>query len=1375
MTLAILRILRTLLAVSILATPAVALAQITQVPSPIPGVFPSYTHRNSLAFDPVNDVYLAIVWDPPFGPILSGRFLDKAGNPIGGDFVIAIDDVDGEGNPAFASWSSIAFGGPPNDPAFIVTYVVSLDGSTGIKYARLVRYVGGAPSITPRVTVADVGGQWFASEKAQSFWNGQRFVVGTRLHLPGFSFPSPTVNLVDMALNVSPSVDLGDGADFYGSPALACGNGVCLAFGFKAGISGGFSGGSYGRLFSATTLAPQGSGVIPVNALGANEDQAVVYQKHAGTFLTQWFRVAGGWIDTRLVLPDGTLGAANTAAGPNAGMNTFTYNQFTQTTLLTFKDSAATLYAWELNDQGLPIRPNNFLTLTAWDGAINDYLPSIAANEEDGQWFVTYRLASSSFGMLVTGTYVDPTSVPLTILTNGNMAPATQTVPYAQLMLASGGVIPHSWSMISGALPPGMTLNGAHLSGTPTTPGTFIFRMRVTSTDGQVAERDFTLGVQAIISVPPGGSGAHIEGLTPLYLTQALGKRNNLAYDPISRVYLTTVSDGQMPIVGRWVDRTGLIGWAPDFIIADDIDPNTGELAFMGFFGITFGGPPNDPVFLVTYIVADNAANTKYGRFVRYSNGAAIISGRFPITNVGSEWLASEKAQAFWNGERFVVGTRVMAPGHSLPTPQVQLMDLAGNVTAPVVLGDGADFYGSPALSCAANGICIAIGFKAGIPTGYTGGTYSRRFNGASLAPLGSLVNLATNAQNEDQGVVYQTHTGHFLAQWWRTGGYIDTRLIGTDGSMSLLDLSRGIGPDSGDNAIAFNEGTHTSLLVTKRSDAALVVMELGDDGYPINGSQVVITAWDGAINAFYPSIASNNADRQWLVTSRLTAGTVGRIIQGTPTSSGLPVQNWNFSTGLSNWSAIGQPSPTDFVTTINNGVLEFYRQPLAPGTPGQGVVLQALGVPMAAGAPVAADFDIGNSSSVRKRITVILHDLDFSDLQMCTFWLAPGAPLRTYSIRSHTTRNWANATIAFYAATTGSDGGAYRLDNVRVYSMPGQAVDRTECVDPTTPAPQPLPDSGTLLANGDFSGGLAPWGTFGQMTSQIVGGVFQFARPAGTPAGVVLQATGFAMPNDVHVRFTATLSLGNSSGVRRRVTVLVHDSDFSDLAGCTFWLEPGQPLSVYRVKLFTTKPWGNTTVAVYPSEVNASPWILLDNVSLQITHSASLTGTECIEPPPGLAQSGLRSASAAGDRSASAPAQASQGLPQRPVDRVSATWLAVASETGTQAFLWAPPIDLRESIAPVLHFESQLSAGESEAFVEVTRDGVNWIRVARIPSSDEWSTIAVDLAAFSGDVIYVRFVYAGAQPVGGAPIDAWAIRMIQVDRHTPRTIQRQR
>src|SRR5262245_59429227 len=252
MTPAFHRQLRTLLAVLLVATPAVAFAQITQAPAP--GVFPSYTHRNTVVFEPVNNLYFVLVWDPPFGPVLTGRFLDKAGNPVTGDFQIA-DDLNGEGAPAFAAWASVAAGGPANDPAILVTYTVA--DASNIKYGRLIRFNGGLPTVSPRSPIADVGNEWFASEKAQSFWNGTHFVVGTRVLPPGYSLPTFQANLFDMNGNVGPAVQLGDGGDFYGSPAIACGAGTCMAFGFKAGIPGGYSGGSYGRLFNAATLAPQ--------------------------------------------------------------------------------------------------------------------------------------------------------------------------------------------------------------------------------------------------------------------------------------------------------------------------------------------------------------------------------------------------------------------------------------------------------------------------------------------------------------------------------------------------------------------------------------------------------------------------------------------------------------------------------------------------------------------------------------------------------------------------------------------------------------------------------------------------------------------------------------------------------------------------------------------------------------------------------------------------------------------------------------------------------------------------------------------------------------------------------------------------------------
>ena len=77
---------------------------------------------------------------------------------------------------------------------------------------------------------------------------------------------------------------------------------------------------------------------------------------------------------------------------------------------------------------------------------------------------------------------------------------------------------------------------------------------------------------------------------------------------------------------------------------------------------------------------------------MRYVPGGAPAVGPANfITNVGSEWLFSEKGSNVWNGQKFVVGSRVIQPGGTLPTPQVKLLDLNGAVSGPVYLGEGGD------------------------------------------------------------------------------------------------------------------------------------------------------------------------------------------------------------------------------------------------------------------------------------------------------------------------------------------------------------------------------------------------------------------------------------------------------------------------------------------------------------------------------------------------------------------------------------------------------------------------------------------------------------------------------------------------------------
>lgn len=83
------------------------------------------------------------------------------------------------------------------------------------------------------------------------------------------------------------------------------------------------------------------------------------------------------------------------------------------------------------------------------------------------------------------------------------------------------------------------------------------------------------------------------------------------------------------------------------------------------------------------------------------------------------------------------------------------------------------------------------------------------------------------------------------------------------------------------------------------------------------------------------------------------------------------------------------------------------------------------------------------------------------------------------------------------------------------------------------------------LIQNGNFSNGMTNWYTSRQITHQITGGVFEFYRNAGGGSASLHQVIGVAlvanMPVEIHV------DIGNSSSVRKRVTIIAHDNDGSD------------------------------------------------------------------------------------------------------------------------------------------------------------------------------------------------------------------------------------
>jgi uncharacterized protein (TIGR03437 family) len=74
---------------------------------------------------------------------------------------------------------------------------------------------------------------------------------------------------------------------------------------------------------------------------------------------------------------------------------------------------------------------------------------------------------------------------------------ATVGVVYTTALQASGGVAPYRYEIVSGSYPPGLSgFSNGTISGTPTTPGTFVVRLRVVDGNGNSATGDVTIVVE---------------------------------------------------------------------------------------------------------------------------------------------------------------------------------------------------------------------------------------------------------------------------------------------------------------------------------------------------------------------------------------------------------------------------------------------------------------------------------------------------------------------------------------------------------------------------------------------------------------------------------------------------------------------------------------------------------------------------------------------------------------------------------------------------------------------------------------------------------------------------------------------------------------
>jgi hypothetical protein len=108
------------------------------------------------------------------------------------------------------------------------------------------------------------------------------------------------------------------------------------------------------------------------------------------------------------------------------------------------------------------------------------------------------------------------------------------------------------------------------------------------------------------------------------------------------------------------------------------------------------------------------------------------------------------------------------------------------------------------------------------------------------------------------------------------------------------------------------------------------------------------------------------------------------------------------------------------------------------------------------------------------------------------------------------------------------------------------------------------------------------------------------------------------------------------------------------------------------------------------------------------------------------------------------------------------AAWEIEATAGGGQTFEWIFDVDLRAT-AGALSLSSWLAAARSQAEVQVSLDGAAWQTLIVVPASDDWRALTVDLGAFAGQQIQVRFAFHAVAAPDGAAADRWLVRDVRV------------
>jgi uncharacterized protein (TIGR03437 family) len=210
----------------------------------------------------------------------------------------------------------------------------------------------------------------------------------------------------------------------------------------------------------------------------------------------------------------------------------------------------------------------------------------------------------------------------VSISTSARLPDGVVGTAYSQTLSASGGSLPYSWSVSSGALPPGLSLNASSgsITGRPIAAGTFTFTVQVADSTGAKADAQFSLTIIGVAMTatptslafsyllgdpPPAGQRVSLSSAAPLSFVASASTTSGGNWLAVSPPSGTT--PGELTVL---INPMGLeVGiYAGTVVVGSAGATNNPQIITVQLFVSRPGGPPQ---FLATGIL--NAASFAAG------------------------------------------------------------------------------------------------------------------------------------------------------------------------------------------------------------------------------------------------------------------------------------------------------------------------------------------------------------------------------------------------------------------------------------------------------------------------------------------------------------------------------------------------------------------------------------------------------------------------------------------------------------------------------------------------------------------------------------------------------------------------------------------